>query len=254
MFHKYLDRKNVNASFARLFMKKILTVLTVAALAGSVASAAEVSGKVKLTGTPPPEKPITLDAACGKLQANPITTRHYVVSPDKGLGNVFVYVKEGAKPGTPPADKGPMLDQQGCQYQPYVMGVQAGQHFDVQNSDPLLHNVHILPKVAGNKEKNIGQPVKGMKSDIVLDKPEVLVQFKCEVHPWMFAYVGVCDHPYFAVSDKDGNFKISGLPAGDYTIEAVHLKAGRVTQKVTVGAADKKTVDFTLEAKAPPAQ
>ena len=254
MFHKCLDRKNVNASFARLFMKTTLLTLTVAALAGSVASAAEVSGKIKLTGTPPPEKPITLDAACGKLQPTPITTRHYLVSPDKGLANVFVYVKEGAKGGTPPADKGPLLDQKGCQYQPYVMGVQVGQHFDVQNSDSLLHNVHTLPKVAGNKELNVGQPVAGMKTDFVFNKQEVLVQFKCEVHPWMFAYVGVVDHPYYAVSDKDGNFKISGLPAGDYTIEAVHLKAGRTTQKVTVGADDKKTVDFTLEAKAPAAQ
>jgi hypothetical protein len=232
-------------------MKMTLSVLTVAALAGAVASAAEISGKVKLTGTPPPEKQITPDAACGKISPS-LTTRHYVVGADKGLANVFIYIKEGAKAAPAPADKGPMLDQVGCQYVPYVMGVQTGQHFDVKNSDPLLHNVHTLPKVAGNKERNVGQPVP-MKTDFVFDKPEVLVQFKCEVHPWMFAYVGVVDHPHFAISDKDGSFKISGLPAGDYTVEAVHLKAGRTTQKVTVGADDKKTVDFTLEAKAAPA-
>jgi plastocyanin len=233
-------------------MKKTLTVLTVAVLAGSVASAAEISGKVKLNGTPPPEKPITLDPPCAKLQPKQITTRHFIVSPDKGLANVFVWVKEGAKAAPAPSAKGPMLDQKGCEYQPYVMGVQAGQHFDVKNSDTLLHNVHTLPKVAGNKEKNIGQPIP-MSSDFVFDKQEVLVQFKCEVHPWMFAYVGVVEHPYFAVTDKDGAFKISGLPAGDYTIEAMHLKAGKVTQKITVGADDKKTADFTLEVK-PPAQ
>jgi len=231
-------------------MKTTLTVLTIAALAGSAASAAEISGKIKLTGTPPPERPIVLDVACGKVQPNQIATRHYVVSPDKGLANVFVYVKEGAKAAPAPADKGTMLDQIGCQYTPYVIGVQAGQHFDVKNSDPLLHNVHSLPKVAGNKERNIGQPVP-MKSDFVFDKQEVLIQFKCEVHPWMFAYVGVVEHPYFAVTDKDGSYKISGLPAGDYTLEFVHLKAGRQTQKITVGADDKKTADLTFEAKAP---
>ncbi len=248
MFHIILDRKNTNASFADLFMKTTLTVLTLAALAGA-ASAGEISGKVKLNGTPPPEKTITPDAACGKLSPK-LTTRHYVVGADKGLANVFVYIKEGAKPVAAPTEKGQMLDQVGCQYIPYVMGVQTGQHFDVKNSDPLLHNVHTLPKVPGNKERNIGQPVP-MKTDFVFEKQELLVQFKCEVHPWMFAYVGVVDHPYFAVTDKDGSFKIANVPAGDYTIEIVHLKAGRTTQKVTVGADDKKSLDFTLEAKAP---
>jgi hypothetical protein len=91
-----------------------------------------------------------------------------------------------------------------------------------------------------------------MTTPFTFDKPEVFVQFKCEVHPWMFAYAGVCDHPYFAVTDKDGNYKISGLPAGEYTVEAVHRKAGSTTEKIKVGADDKKTQDFTL--KVPPAQ
>lgn len=227
-------------------MKLILGLMATAAVAGSFATAADLTGKVTLTGTPPPEKQIQLDPACGKLHSKPITTRHYVVGQGGGLANVFVYVKEGAKSTPAPAGKGPLLDQVGCEYTPYVMGVQAGQHFDVKNSDPLLHNVHSLPK--NNKERNIGQPVKGMTSDFVFDKPEVLVKFKCDVHPWMFAYVGVVDHPYFAVTDKDGNFKISGLPAGDYTIEAYHLKAGAKTEKVTVGA-DAKPVNFALEVK-----
>lgn len=233
-------------SFRVSFMKKTWVLLTVGALAGSVASAADITGKVKLSGTPPPEKTIILDAQCGKMHDKPMTTRHFVVGEGGGLANVFVYLKEGAKP-TPAAGKGHVLDQVGCEYTPYVMGVQAGQHFDVRNSDPVLHNVHTLPK--NNKEKNVGQPVKGMSSDFVFDKPEVLVKFKCDVHPWMFAYVGVTDHPYFAVTDKDGNFKISGVPAGDYTVEAYHLKAGAKSEKVTVGA-DTKSVDFTLEVKA----
>jgi hypothetical protein len=231
-------------------MKTTLTVLTVATLAGGVALGAEITGKIKLTGTPPPEKKITLDAMCGKLApAAGLTTRHYLTSPDKGLANVFVYVKEGAKPA-PPAAPAPLLDQVGCEYTPYMLGVQAGQSFNVKNSDSVLHNVHAIPRPgSGNKEKNIGQPVKGMVSPFMFEKPEVLVKFKCDVHPWMFAYVGVVEHPYFAVTDKDGNYKISGLPAGDYTVEVTHLKAGSKSEKIKVGADEKKTQDFALEAK-----
>ena len=68
------------------------------------------------------------------------------------------------------------------------------------------------------------------------------------------AYVAVSDNPFFAVTDKDGNFKITGLPAGTYTIEAFHEKTHRggagVTQKITVGADDKKSADFVVEVKA----
>jgi plastocyanin len=165
------------------------------------------------------------------------------------LGDVFVYVKAGATSelGT---GSGATLDQVGCQYSPYVMGLQLGQTLPVKNSDKLMHNVHMMPKVTGNKEKNLAQPIP-MVSNFTIDKAEVLLQFKCDVHPWMFAYVGVVDNPYFAVTDKDGNFKISGLPTGEYTVEAIHRKAGSATEKIKVGADDKKTAEFTL--KVPPA-
>ena len=159
-------------------MKTTLTVLTLAALAGT-ASAAEISGKVKLSGTPPPEKSEAADVGCGAMAAT-VTTRHYVVGADKGLGNVFVYVKEGAKATPAAGPKGVLLDQVACQYQPYVVGVQAGQHFDVQNSDPVMHNVHPLPVKPWKSPKNPAQPVKGMKTDFVLDSPEVFVQFKAK--------------------------------------------------------------------------
>ncbi len=232
-------------------MKTTLTLLTLAAVA-SVASAAEISGKVKLTGTPPPEKTQPSDAACGKAGNATVSSRHYVVGADKGLGDVFVYVKAGAKPTPPASDTAALLDQVGCLYTPYMLGMQVGQTLPVKNSDPLMHNVHSLPKVQGNKEKNVAQPVKDMKSNFTFDKPEIFVQFKCDVHPWMFAYVGVVDHPYFAVTDKDGNFKISGLPAGEYTVEAMHRKAGAETQKIKIGADEKKTADFTLKVPAAP--
>jgi hypothetical protein len=228
------------------------SVIAVAALAGGLAvSAAEISGKVTLKGTPPPERKIEFDATCGKLHDKDVTTRHYVVAPDGGLANVFVYVKQ-APAGKPATDKVPELDQVNCIYEPYVMGVMTNQLFKIKNSDPLMHNVHATPKAAGNKEFNVGQPVKGMVKDHTFPAREVLVRFKCDVHPWMFAYVGVMDHPYFAVTDKEGKFKLpAGLPAGKYTLVAYHLKthgtAEGLTQEIEVAEGDKKEVNFTVE-------
>jgi hypothetical protein len=225
-------------------------LLTTAALQN--AFAAEITGKVTLKGAPPAERKVAFDALCGKLHTKEAFTRHYVVGADAGLANVFVYLKEGpaGKTYTPP-EKMPVLDQVNCFYEPYVMGVMVNQKFQIKNSDPLMHNVHATPKVPGNKEFNVGQPVQGMVTERTFTSPEVLVRFKCDVHPWMFAYVGVLPHPYFAVTDKDGKFKLpSDLPAGKYTLVAYHLKAGEATQEITVADGDKKEVNFTLNASA----
>src|SRR5687767_12093554 len=98
----------------RNIMKSTFALTLFAALAGlfHAASAAEISGKVKLKGTPKPEIPIQMDATCGKLNAKPVTTRHYVVGQDKGLANVFVYVKSGAQKAAPTGEA-PTLDQVG---------------------------------------------------------------------------------------------------------------------------------------------
>lgn len=241
------------ASTPKKSMKPLSIIVVAATLVGLTASAAEVSGKVTLKGTPPPEKKIEFDATCGKLHDKDVTTRHYVVAPDGGLANVFVYLKQ-APAGKPAGDGAPVLDQVGCIYEPYVLGVMTNQVFKIRNSDPLMHNVHATPKAAGNKEFNVGQPVKGMIKETSFPSREVLVRFKCDVHPWMFAYAGVMDHPYFAVTDKDGKFKLpADLPAGKYTLVAYHLKTHGTTegvvQEIEVGA-DKKEVNFTIEVAA----
>lgn len=192
-------------------MKRYLSCLAILAVAGlcQSISGAEITGKVKLKGEPKPEVPVVLDGTtCGPVVHTPITTRHYVVGPDKGLANVFVYIKEGAAATPAPAGaEAPILDQVECQYQPYVMGVVAGQAFKVRNSDPIMHNVD-APAPKNNKGFNFAQTTKGQINPKTFDKAEVLVRLKCDVHPWMFAYIGVVDHPYFAVTDKDGSFKI----------------------------------------------
>jgi hypothetical protein len=208
-----------------------------------------VAGRVFLRGTPPPEKSVPLDAVCGRLHPAPMTSRHFVFGQDSGLAGVFVYVKEGIK-AQRVADPSvsPLLDQVNCEFQTYVIGVEVGQKLSVRNSDPVMHNVHILPKGAGNREKNVAQPVKGMVSSFIFEKPEVFIQIKCDVHPWMFAYVGVVEHPWFAATDKNGNFTLPpGLPAGEYTLAAVHRKAGEVIQRINVSTDGISPVTFTLD-------
>ena len=222
---------------------------TVAALVSSMqlVSAGDLAGKVTLKGTAKPEVNIDLGPSCGPLNPNKnVTTRHYVVGKDGGLGNVFVYLTDAK--ATPAAGESPVLDQAGCMYEPYVLGVVSGQKLKVKNSDATLHNVHNTPKVVGNKEYNVGQAVKGQVNDFVFEKPEILMRFKCDVHPWMFAYVGVVEHPFFAVTDKDGNFKISGVPDGKYTVVAYHAKTHLVNPGVSESVEVKGSAkqDFTV--------
>jgi hypothetical protein len=79
-------------------------------------------------------------------------------------------------------------------------------------------------------------------------KPENFLRFKCDVHPWMFAYACVVDHPFYAVTGADGTFKIANVPPGKYTVEVLHRKAGSVSQEAEITDAGGKA-DFTLEAK-----
>ena len=92
-----------------------------------------------------------------------------------------------------------------------------------------------------------------MKMSHTFDKPEVMVPFKCDVHGWMNAYVGVMSNPYFAVTDKDGKFELKSLPPGTYTIEAWHEKLGTQTASVTLGAKETKDITFVFKPAGPTA-
>jgi hypothetical protein len=232
-------------------MKMTIRILTGAFFVATLqaASAADIAGKITLKGTPPPERPVNVtDANCGKNRTTPLATRLYVVGSGGELADVFVHITDGLTGKTFEVPTQPVvLDQLGCEYVPYVLGLQTKQKLLVRNSDPTMHNVHPTPDPkSGNKEDNKAQMPKAKDLVFTFDKPEVLLRFMCNVHPWMFAYVGVVDHPYYAVTGKDGSFKIANVPPGTYTIEAFHRKAGKATQKVTVGNESQKA-DFTLE-------
>lgn len=230
---------------------KRMTYLSIAILLNLIlaqsAWAGTVSGAVKFTGTAPESTAINMDAdpTCLVAHADPVYADDVVVNGNGTLKNVFVYVKSGLEGQTfPPAAGTVTMDQNGCQYNPHVFGVQLGQDVEIMNSDPTLHNVHSMSKQS--KEFNLGMPIQGMKIKRKFDKPEVMVRFKCDVHPWMGAYAGVLTHPFFSVSNDTGSFELKDLPAGTYEIEAWHEKYGTQTQSITVDAAGTQTTDFTF--------
>ena len=208
-----------------------------------------LSGTIRFEGKPPERKPIKMsaDPNCAKLHTEPVLSEDTIVGPEGGLENVFVYVKSGLEGRSFPTPATPaVLDQRGCMYRPRVIGVMVNQNIRLLNSDPTLHNVHALPKKG---EFNVGMPRQNMEVVKKLANPQVMVHFKCDVHPWMSAWVGVLEHPFFAVSDAKGAYSIPNLPAGTYTIEAWHEKLGTRTQTVTVGERPAVALDFAFQPK-----
>ena len=210
---------------------------------------ASIQGTVRLEGTASKSEPIKMNAdpVCQQQHQGPVYAEDVVANDQGMLKNVFVYVKEGAKGPFPAPTQAVTLDQNGCWYQPHVFGIQVGQPLEIVNSDGTLHNINAKPTV--NQPFNVAQPVKGMKTTKKFTKPEVAVSFKCNVHPWMRAYAGVVENPFFGVSDENGAVTISRLPAGTYVLEAWHEKYGTHIQTVTVGDGETKAVQFTFKAQ-----
>ena len=213
--------------------------------------AATISGSVKFDGTPPKLKEIKMDAdpICLTHHKEAIVAQTLVLGEGNTMGNVFVYVKSGLskKDFTAPTEP-VVIDQKGCMYDPHVVGAMVGQTVKILNPDGTLHNVHALSKA--NTEFNMAMPKFRTEITKTFDKAEFMFPLKCDVHPWMGAWLAVMPHPYFNVTKSDGNFTIADLPAGTYEIEAWHEKLGTKTSSVTIADGETKTVDFTFAAPA----
>ena len=171
------------------------------------ATAGTVRGRVTLDGPVPPATTVRLDGdkTCATFAPGARRpTEQWVVGPEGGLANVFVHVTGGLDGRSFPVPQEPVvIDQQKCWYVPRVVGVRVGQPLQVLNSDPLLHNVRANSTV--NEPFNQGQPVQGVRYSHTFSTAEVMVPMKCDVHAWMNAWVGVVNHPYFAVTGPDGD-------------------------------------------------
>ena len=199
----------------------IVTALALGLGSAQAADTASISGKVAFDGDAPKMKKIKMDAdpKCAEMHADtPATGQEVVVNGNGTLRWVFVYVKSGLPAGkTYEPPKEPVeLDQKGCAYEPHVFGMMAKQPLKIKNTDPTLHNIHAMP--TKSKEFNIGQPNQGMETLRTFAEPEIMVHFKCDVHPWMSAYVGVMSNPFYSTTGDDGTFSTKGLPAGTYLV------------------------------------
>jgi hypothetical protein len=166
----------------------------------------------------------------------------------QSMGNVYVAVKSGLGDRRFPTPGEPVLLRQvGCVYEPRVLGIMTNQLLRIRNYDDTMHNVDITPSI--NPMFGRGQRAKGEDETFTFSKSELAIPIKCNIHPWMRAWLHVSEHPYFAVTAADGAYSIPGLPPGEYEILAWHerfLKAPLISN-VKVESGKTSTLDFTFE-------
>ncbi|HEX3435511.1 MAG TPA: carboxypeptidase regulatory-like domain-containing protein [Pseudacidobacterium sp.] len=212
-------------------------------------TAGTISGTVHFSGTMPAPVLIDMaqDPACNIGAAN--YSEQYV-GKNGGLQNAFIYVKDGLGNKLYPIPSTPVvMDQKNCRYVPHVIGVMTGQPVRFTNSDPTMHNVHMVPTVSSNQTVDISQPPTGAADMRTFHDTELMMPVRCNNHPWMQAFINVVSNPFYAVSDTDGHFEIKGLPPGTYTIVADHEVLGQQTATVTVSTKQTATQDFTFAGK-----
>lgn len=214
-----------------------------------LATAGAVSGKIILAGTPPTMRVINMAAVpnCSKGRSSPAMTEDVALGENGTLQNVVVYLKgDFSKYSFETVDSPVNIDQKGCTYVPHVLALRVGQPLRVTNSDPATHNIHTIPKV--NRPRNDSQSSGALPINQTFSRQEVAIPVKCNVHPWMKAYIAVLSTPYFQVTGKDGSFEISNVPPGTYTVTAWHELYGISEQSVTIGPKESKVLTIAFKA------
>jgi plastocyanin len=214
------------------------------------ATVGTVRGVVLFDGNVPGRSRITFSGAgpCRVMHDGPVFQKDAVIQDGK-LKNVFMHIRSGLEefilPSPPSTEV--EIDQKGCIYNPRVTAIRVGQSLTFINSDKLLHNVNVRPE--DNRTSNYAMPRLNQRKSRKFRRSEVMVPIKCDVHPWMRAWIGVMDHPFHSVSTADGSYEIQGLPPGEYELEAWHERFGIQTAKITIKANEATDVGFTFKPK-----
>jgi plastocyanin len=184
------------------------------------------------------------NAECAALHPEPVPAGDMLVANGK-VENAFAYVKDGLGNRVFAVPQQPIvIDQQRCVYVPRVVGAQVDQAIEFHNGDAFLHNVHGSPK--DSRGWNVALSRQGAERMIRVNRPEVMVSVRCDLHPWMQGWIGVVDHPYFGVTGADGRVTMKAVPAGDYTIGVWHERFGTREAKVTVAPQGTATASVTF--------
>ncbi len=213
----------------------------------SLSFSSSITGTVKYDGDLPKFKEIKMDAdpICSTHHDKPVMPQTLVLGENNVMANVFVHITRGFPNKKYDAPATPVIvDQKGCMYTPHIIAAMVGQPVKILNPDGTLHNVHALSKI--NPEFNLAMPKFRAETSKTFDKEEFMFPIKCDVHPWMGAWVTVMTNPYFSVTTEDGKFAINNLPAGAYEIEAWHEKLGVQKMSVTVAEGETKEVNLTF--------
>jgi plastocyanin len=219
-------------------------VVATAYEAGAVPNGGTIAGAVSYEGTPPPARTLAVtkdQEVCGKDQAD----ERLAIGADKKVANAVVSIAAISR-GKPMSDAAAVLDQTGCRYSPHVLLVPAGAPIKVLNGDGILHNVHTHGRA--NPPVNVAQPQFKKEISIQLDEPETVV-VRCDTHEWMSGVIVVMEHPYYAKTDEKGDFRLSDVPPGEYTVNVWHETLGQKSATVTVDPGKEARLAFTLGGK-----
>ncbi|NIR52587.1 hypothetical protein GWO43_28765 [candidate division KSB1 bacterium] len=203
-----------------------------------------VSGVIKFGGEIPAlaEIEVTKDTkVCGKAKPDQSLV---VDAKRRGIKNVVAYLKDIESGKKWALDEGSLkMDQKGCVFTPHILVVPTGTPFAMLNNDGILHNVHTRSEI--NEEINKAQPKFLKKMKLTFEKPE-FVKVTCDVHNWMNAWIVAAPNPYYRVTDEQGKFELTDVPAGSYTLEIWHETLGKQIKQVEVKAGETVSLEFTL--------